>query len=255
MWSWDITYLRSPVAGMFFYLYLFMDVWSRKVVAFDVHEEESTELASELLDRALAREGLAHVDLVLHADNGSPMKGSTLLATLQRLGVIPSFSRPGTSSDNPYSEALFRTLKYRPEYPSLPFATLAEARIWVAAFIDWYNTEHRHSAIRYVTPDERHYGQESAVLERRRRLYEAARRKHPESWSGTVRDWTPVATVHLNPDPKQAAAHAVGEVNAAQRQQSTPALTREPGSPPYGDSRSRRQDHMDPKQHVADRAA
>ena len=255
VWSWDISWLPGPLRGTFFYLYLIVDVWSRKIVGGVVHEEESSELASELFLCICQRLGLDPEGLVLHADNGSPMKGSTLLATLQRLGVIPSFSRPGTSSDNPYSEALFRTLKYRPEYPSLPFATLAEARIWVAAFIDWYNTEHRHSAIRYVTPDERHYGQEGAVLERRRRLYEAARRKHPERWSGTVRDWTPVATVRLNPDPKQAVAHAVGEVNAAQRQQSTPALTRELGSPPYGDSRCRRQDHTDPKQHLAHRAA
>lgn len=205
VWSWDISWLPGPIRGTFFYLYLIVDVWSRKIVGGKVHEEESAELASQLFHSTCWREGLDPAGLVLHSDNGSPMKGATMLATLQRLGVIPSFSRPRVSNDNPYSEALFHTLKYRPEYPSLPFDTLEAARAWVAGFIDWYNTEHRHSAIRFVTPAERHDGREAAVLERRRRLYEAARQEHPERWSGEVRNWTPIATVRLNPDPKQAA--------------------------------------------------
>ncbi|MDA0312742.1 MAG: integrase core domain-containing protein, partial [Gemmatimonadetes bacterium] len=131
-----------------------------------------------------------------------PMKGSTMLATLQRLGVIPSFSRPGVSDDNPFSEALFRTLKYRPQYPTLPFANLETARTWVAGFIEWYNTEHRHSAIRFVTPAQRHDGQENVILQRRRRIYEVARQEHPERWSRQVRNWSPIATVRLNPHSK-----------------------------------------------------
>jgi transposase InsO family protein len=205
VWSWDITWLPGPIRGTFFYLYLIVDVWSRKIVGGVVHEEESSELASQLFHATCWREGLDPEGLVLHSDNGSPMKGATMLATLQRLGVIPSFSRPRVSNDNPYSESLFRTLKYRPEYPSEPFATLGTARAWVSAFIDWYNTEHRHSAIRYVTPTERHDGREEEVLERRHRLYETARQKHPERWTGAVRNWTPIATVRLNPEPQQTA--------------------------------------------------
>ena len=206
VWSWDISWLPGPVRGTFFYLYLILDVWSRKIVGAQVHLEEKTELASELFLSVCRANGLDPEGLVLHADNGSPMKGSTMLSTLQRLGVIPSFSRPGVCDDNPYSESLFRTLKYRPEYPSQPFASLEAAKAWVTAFVAWYNTEHRHSAIRFVTPAERHDGQEQEILARRHELYEKARRKHPERWSGSVRDWTPVATVHLNPNKKARAA-------------------------------------------------
>ena len=200
VWSWDITYLRSPVAGMFFYLHLFVDVWSRKIVAFDVHETESSELASKLLEQALVREGLAQVDVVLHSDNGSPMKGATLRATMERLGVIPSYSRPRVSDDNPYSESLFRTLKYRPDYPRRPFESLAEARLWVEGFVGWYHHEHLHSGIGFVTPLDRHEGRSKAIFEARRVVYEAARRRHPERWSrGTTRVWDAPDEVFLNP--------------------------------------------------------
>lgn len=202
VWSWDITWLPGPIRGTFFYLYLVLDVWSRKIVGAAVHTEESSELASALFVQVCQGLGLDPEGLVLHSDNGSPMKGSTMLATLQWLGVLASFSRPGVSNDNPFSEALFRTLKYRPHYPSRPFGSLDEARTWVERFIEWYNTEHRHSAIRYVTPAERHHGRETAILERRRRIYERARQRHPQRWSGRIRNWTPVATVRLNPDPK-----------------------------------------------------
>ena len=130
-----------------------------------------------------------------------------MLATLQWLGVMPSFSRPGVCDDNPYSESLFRTMKYRPEYPTRPFACLEAAQKWVADFVDWYNNEHRHSAIRYVTPAERHDGRDITILERRRRLYEDARDKHPERWSGEVRNWTPIETVRLNPDTNKQGLH------------------------------------------------
>ena len=207
VWTWDISWLPGPVRGTFFYLYLILDVWSRKIVGAQVHEEESSHLASRFFLQSSWALGLDPDGLVLHSDNGSPMKGSTMLATLQWLGVMPSFSRPGVCDDNPFSEALFRTLKYRPEYPTQPFATLEAAQAWVADFVDWYNHEHRHSAIRYVTPAERHDGREIAILERRRRIYDAARQKHPERWSGAVRNWTPIDTVRLNPDTKQQVVH------------------------------------------------
>lgn len=200
VWSWDITYLRSSVRGVFFYLYMAVDVWSRKVVAWDVHQEESSQHASRLLGDAYRREGVAPGSLVVHSDNGSPMKGATLLATLQRLGVATSFSRPSVSNDNPYSESLFRTMKYRPGYPSNAFESIEKARDWVAGFVRWYNTEHLHSSIRFVTPEDRHSGRELAILERRQNVYQRARARHPERWTGNTRNWDPIEVVALNPD-------------------------------------------------------
>lgn len=199
--SWDITYLRSLVRGQFFYLYLVEDVWSRKILGWAVHDEESAEHAAALVERIRVDAG--NIDLkgwVLHADNGGPMKGATMLATLQRLGVVPSFSRPSVSDDNPFSEALFRTLKYCPQYPSAGFATVAEARAWVARFVDWYNNEHQHSGIGYVTPAARHAGDDIAILAARRAVYQRARSRHPERWAGDTRKWERPLTVTLNPE-------------------------------------------------------
>jgi len=199
LWSWDITYLKSPIRGIYFYLYLIMDVWSRKIVGWDVQEQELAELAAPLFEKTYRNEGIKGDVLVLHADNGGPMKGGTMLATLERLGVAASFSRPRVSDDNPFSESLFRTLKYRPEYPEGPFLTMDDARSWVADFVAWYNLEHRHSAIRFVTPQQRHEGADLVILERRRKVYEAARENRPERWTGCCRNWTAPDTVELNP--------------------------------------------------------
>ncbi len=128
-----------------------------------------------------------------------------MLATLQSWGVVASFSRPRVSDDNPFSEALFRTLKYRPEYPSRPFASLEEACLWVAGFVRWYNTEHRHSAIRFVTPADRHTGREAEILKQRQRVYERARRRNPRRWSGATRNWQSIQRVYLNPEKKSSA--------------------------------------------------
>jgi putative transposase len=171
LWSWDITYLASTVAGLFFYLYLIMDVFSRKIVGWEVHTEQGSGQAAALFRQAHWREGVAGGELVLHSDNGSPMKGATLLVTLQKLGVVASFSRPSVSNDNPYSESLFKTCKYRPGFPDRPFESLGHARAWVAGFAAWYNDEHRHSGIRFVTPGERHRGEDIAVLEQRKAVY------------------------------------------------------------------------------------
>jgi transposase InsO family protein len=199
LWSWDITYLATTLKGSFFYLYLIIDLFSRKIVGWEVFERESSEHAASVFHKAHLREGVQGRDLVLHADNGAPMKGATMLATLQRLGVVPSFSRPSVSNDNPFSEALFKTLKYSPAFPSKPFETLEAARQWVHAFVPWYNEEHRHSALKFVTPAQRHRGEDHAVLQQRERLYAAAKQQHPERWSGSTRDWTPPASVQLNP--------------------------------------------------------
>jgi putative transposase len=201
VWCWDITYLPGPVLGRFLYLYLclILDLYSRKIVGWEVHAEENSTHSSALVQRAVLAAGCLGKPLVLHADNGSPQKGSTLMATLERLGVTPSHSRPHVSDDNAYAETLFRTLKYRPAYPASGFADLAAARAWVLAFVRWYNTEHRHSALRFVTPEQRHSGAHAAILARRQALYTQARAARPERWSGAVRDWTPPGPVTLNP--------------------------------------------------------
>lgn len=199
VWCWDITYLRSSVRGAFFYLYMVIDIYSRKIVGWWVAGEESMDISADLIERATREHDVPQNTLVLHADNGGPMKGSTMLATLHRLGVLASFSRPRVSDDNPYAEALFRTLKYRPGYPRKPFQTLDEARAWVAGFVSWYNTEHLHSAIRYVTPDERHAGMDKPILAARHLLYRTAYGITPRRWSGDTRNWTPIGPVALNP--------------------------------------------------------
>ena len=200
LWSWDITYLKTPVRGVFDYLYLMLDVWSRKIVGWAVYATESAEHAAALFLATCRAEGGDPAGIVLHADNGSPMKGATMVATLEHLGVLASYSRPGVSNDNAYSEALFRTLKYRPAFPTQPFADLVAARAWVAAFVRWYNTQHLHSAIRFVTPADRHAGRDVAVLHARQAVYVRARRRHRARWSGAARNWEPVAAVRLNPE-------------------------------------------------------
>jgi putative transposase len=200
VWSWDITYLATTVAGLFFRLYLIMDIYSRKIVGWEIHPHEKAEYAATLIRKACLSEGITEKGLVLHSDNGSPMKGATMLATLQRLGVVPSFSRPSVSNDNPYSESLFGTMKYTPAYPSNPFESLEEARDWVHGFVRWYNETHRHSGIRFVTPAERHRGSDHQILAARKEVYEAAKQKRPERWRGETRNWSPVGEVWLNPD-------------------------------------------------------
>ncbi len=179
-----------------------MRAWRHPGQSHHAHQEESAEHASYLIHKACLAEGIHQEGLVLHSDNGSPMKGATMLATLQKLGVVPSFSRPSVSNDNPYSESLFRKLKYTPAYPSKPFESIKAARQWVHEFVRWYNEEHRHSAIRYVTPGQRHRGEDRAILEERKAVYEMAKEKNPQRWSGDIRNWNPVSEVWLNP-PKE----------------------------------------------------
>jgi transposase InsO family protein len=198
VYSWDITYLKSEVLGMFFYLYFFMDIYSRKIVGYTVQAEQSAEHASDVIKAICDAERIQRDQLTLHSDNGGPMKGATMGAKLKQLGVIPSFSRPSVSDDNPYSESLFKTTKYCPQYPSKPFASLEAAAEWVEAFVAWYNEEHLHSGIRYVTPGSRHRGEDVAILEVRHAVYEAAKRKHPNRWSRQTRNWNHIGEVFLN---------------------------------------------------------
>lgn len=198
VWTWDITYLPGPAKGIFFYLYMVMDLYSRKVVAWQVYTREDSSLAGELIQEGCHLEGISKGQLVLHSDNGSPMKGATMLATLQQLGVMPSFSRPSVSNDNPYSESLYKTLKYRPWYPHRPFKSLGDARQWVEEFVLWYNFKHRHSKLEYVTPNDRHTGEDKAILTYRRVVYQRAKKANPERWSGQTRQWAAPVEVFLN---------------------------------------------------------
>jgi len=203
IYCWDITYLPTQVRGIYFYLYLFVDLFSRKVVGWQVNDCESAELASGLLQDICARQGIAAGQLVVHSDNGAAMKGETMLATMQRLGVAASRGRPSVSNDNPYSESLFRTLKYRPAMPVKPFENLFQARRWVTDLVHWYNDEHRHSAIGFVTPSQRHVEQDKQLLAGRAAVYEMARQTRAERWSNQCRNWHRVDQVHLNPDTLQ----------------------------------------------------
>jgi transposase InsO family protein len=200
LFSWDITYLPTLVTGIYFYLYLFLDIFSRKIVGWQIYESESSELAGEVMRDICKRENIAPDQVVLHSDNGSPMKGAAMLATLQSLGVMPTFSRPSVSNDNPYSESLFGTLKYRPLMPLKPFESIEQARLWAIGLVDWYNQHHRHSAIKFVTPQQRHLGQDTQLLQQRAQIYAQARDQHPQRWSKNTRDWSRVTEVHLNPD-------------------------------------------------------
>jgi putative transposase len=203
IWSWDITFLRANIRGMFYYLYLPMDIFSRMIVHWEIHESESAELASEMITRACEKQDIKRDQITLHADNGGSMKGATMLATLQWLGIVPSFSRPSVSDDNPYSESLFKTLKYCPSYPERGrFASIEAARVWVEKFVYWYNFVHLHSGINWVTPASRHARIDQAILDSRKVVYEAARQQNPARWSKETRDWSCPNIVELNPGRK-----------------------------------------------------
>lgn len=198
IYSWDITYLQSVIRGQYYYLYLFLDIFSRKIVGFEVHERELAELSAQLLVKICKDEGISADQVTLHSDNGGPMKGATMLVTMQKLGVVPSFSRPSVSNDNPYSEAMFKTLKYCPQFPTKPFETIEAAREWVKGFVIWYNTEQLHSGIKFVTPESRHAGNDEQILKKREKVYSEAKKRNPARWSGQTRNWQPIREVKLN---------------------------------------------------------
>ena len=197
LWCWDITYLPTQVRGLFFFLYLILDVYSRKIVAHEVHALECGEHAAALIERAVLREGISGEGLVVHQDNGSVMKGSTFIAKLQQLGIEASYSRPSVSDDNAYAESLFRTCKYRPEYPGV-FTDLDAARTWALNFMRWYNHEHKHRNLKFVSPAQRHCRADRTIFAARSRVYEQARARHPERWSRGTRNWSLGDEVWLN---------------------------------------------------------
>jgi putative transposase len=202
VWCWDMTYLPAQVQGRWYYLYLILDLYSRKIVGWEVHDSDHADHAAHVVQRAALAESIAALITkpVLHGDNGSTLKATTVLAMLHWLGVKPSYSRPRVSDDNAYAESLFRTAKYRPEFPDKGFADLDAARTWAAGFVHWYNIDHRHSGIRYVAPTQRHNGDDHAILAARHALYIKARELKPSRWSGRTRNWSPTGAVTLNPE-------------------------------------------------------
>jgi putative transposase len=206
--AWDITLLPGPVKGQFFYLYMVMDVWSRRSLGAEVHEHECSELASAFFDRVCRDEGInKETAAILHSDNGAPMRSFTLAAKMAELGVSLSFSRPRVSNDNAYAESWFRTMKYHQSYPLRRFRDLLSVKAWVDGFVDWYNGEHRHSGIKYVTPNQRHYGQADAICAIRQQTYEEARQRHPQRWSRQPRNWSQPQVVSINhPRPQKPVA-------------------------------------------------
>lgn len=203
VWSWDISYLPTTVRGLYFYLYLIIDIYSRKIVGWSIHEQESSEHASDLIKQACLDENVQQNQLVLHSDNGKPMKGAMMMSMLEMLGVVPSFSRPSVSDDNPYSESLFKTVKYHPTFPTVTkFNVATDARIWMEMFSHWYNTQHMHSGLKFVTPQQRHTGVDKNVLGNRNLVYEIAKQQKPERWARHTRNWSLPDHVTLNPNRK-----------------------------------------------------
>ena len=199
VWCWDVPWLKTYVAGRYFYLHLFLDLFSRKIILAEVLERESDENASKLTRMAINREGIAHnPPRVLHSDNGGPMRSAMLKETLESLGVAQSFNRPHTSNDNAFAEAIFKTAKYRPNYPKKGFETLQEAQEWVMKFVTWYNEVHLHSGLNFITPIDRHEGRELEILSKRKAVLEVEKHKHPLRWSKEVRNCEPKGVVYIN---------------------------------------------------------
>jgi transposase InsO family protein len=213
VWTWDMTFLPAEVLGRFFYLYLVLDLYSRKIIGWEVHETDSSDHAVDLVRRTALAERIHSLPEkpVLHGDNGATLKATTVLAMLTWLGIRASYSRPRVSDDNAFIESLFCTVKYRPEFPGKGFATVEHARQWTRKFTSWYNHDHRHSGIRYVSPAQRHAGQDRAILAARHELYTQMKAANPRRWSRHTRNWTPIAAVTLNPERDSIVHAAVHE--------------------------------------------
>jgi putative transposase len=179
VWSWDITWLKGPHKWQFFYLYVILDIFSRYVTGWMVAEEESGELAQQLILESCRKQAIQREQLTLHADRGAPMKSQTVAQLLESLAVAKSHSRPYTSNDNPFSEAQFKTLKNRPDYPQR-FETIEQARIWSRRFVDWYNHQHRHSGLGLMTPATVHAGLADQLSTQRQQVLQAAYETHPQ---------------------------------------------------------------------------
>src|SRR3989449_9980533 len=204
VWSWDITKLLGPAKWTYFYLYVILDIFSRYVVGWMIAHEESAALAKKLIEHSCARQGIGPGQLTLHADRGPSMKSKPVALLLSDLGVTKTHSRPYVSNDNPFPESQFKTMKYRPEFPDR-FGSLQDPRAFGHVFFPWYNDEHHHSALGFLTPAVVHYGLADAVRQQRKQVLEAAYSAHPERFvRGTPEPATLPQTVWINPPEKTA---------------------------------------------------
>lgn len=203
VWMWDITWIKTSVQGLYYYAYVIEDLYDRSIVGWAIYENESDEHAKELFEKVMIKENAC--PKYVHSDNGNAMKGITLVALYYRLGIIPSFSRPRVSDDNPYIESFFKTLKYVCSYPRF-FTDLNHARRWFADFIDWYNNGHMHSSLQYVTPIQKRNGEHHSIFANRNDVISEAKRKHPERWGNReTKKYLAHPEEVLNPARKDAA--------------------------------------------------
>lgn len=199
VWSWDITKLRSPIKWRYFYLYVILDIFSRYAAGWMIAEREAAVLARQLVRESCSKHDIPEAQLTLHADRGSPMIAKSMAQLLVGLGVAKTHGRPHTPDDNPFSEAHFKTLKYRPDFPDV-FGSIQDARVWARSFFHWYNNEHCHSSLALLTPADVHYGRAAAVLEQRHAVMMAAYQRHPERFvNGPPKGVTLPTAVWINP--------------------------------------------------------
>jgi transposase InsO family protein len=197
VWCWDITWIKTDVRGLFYYAYVVMDLYSRKIVGWTIEEYESATLARNLFRKIISN--MKTAPAFVHSDNGNPMKGITFTAFLSSMHIAISYSRPRVSNDNPFIESFFRTVKYKVNYPG-QFGKIENARIWFADFVDWYNTKHRHSGINYVTPEQRHLGQDKALLQIRQNTLNSAVKRTPNRFVNGPRKIICEEVCVLNPE-------------------------------------------------------
>jgi putative transposase len=215
VWSWDITKLRGPAKWHYYYLYTMLDIYSRYAVGWLLAEQESADLAQQLIEISCEKQQIAPGQLTLHADRGAPMTAKAVAQLLDDLGVTKTHSRPYTSNDNPFSEAQFKTMKYRPDYPDR-FGGKADAHAWAQAFFGWYNNEHHHIRLGLLTPATVHYGRAPAVIVQRQTTLAVAYRLHPERFvKGEPKPLALPEAVWINPpklghdDPQPTLAETV----------------------------------------------
>jgi putative transposase len=228
LWSWDITKLKGPAKWVYFYLYVILDVFSRFVVGWMVAHRESAALAKRLIEESCQRQGISQGQLTLHADRGSSMRSKTVALLLSDLGVTKTHSRPYTSTDNPYSEAQFKTMKYRPEFPDR-FGCIQHSRDFCGPFFGWYNHHHRHGSLGLLTPYDVHYGLADQRLAQRARVLLDAYATHPERFPRGVP--TPAAlpeAVWIN-KPKECSCGSEDGSNGGIQPNEVEDSTREPG--------------------------
>jgi len=185
VWSWDITKIKGPVKWTYFYLYMILDIFSRYVVGWMIATREQSVLAKKLIEQSCEKQEIQSSQLIIHSDRGPSMTSKNVAFLLADLGITKSLSRPYVSNDNPYSESHFKTMKYRPEFPER-FGCIQDARLFCQSFIKWYNTEHYHSGIGFLTPEDVHYERTEGIIKNRQAVLEDAFSRHPERFKGKI---------------------------------------------------------------------